>query len=75
MTGTPTCRSCRHFDDAPPAIEAALPGLTSLGSAYAAVRCDDGLCAVHGRLVGAARGCAAHASRGRHSGSTSTRQS
>ncbi len=53
-----SCRTCRHFVDAPSAIEAALPGLTSFSSAYAAVRSDDGICALHDRYVGADSVCA-----------------
>jgi hypothetical protein len=55
-----TCADCRHFNGQPLDIEAALPGLSSLSSAYAAVRSNDGLCAVHDRYVAAASVCAAH---------------
>jgi hypothetical protein len=40
-------------------IEAALPGLSSLSSAYAAVRSSDGICAVHERYVAASSICPA----------------
>jgi hypothetical protein len=43
-------------------VEAALPGLSSLSSAYAAVRCSDGICAVHQRYVAASSACSAYAS-------------
>jgi hypothetical protein len=56
-----TCLSCRHFNDAPAALEAALPGLASLSSAYAAVRLNDGICAVHDRYVSATSACARYA--------------
>ena len=61
MSATASCRTCRHFSDSAPAIEAALPGLASLSSAYAAVRSDDGVCGVHHRLIGAAWSCGDHA--------------
>ncbi len=61
MTSTePACGGCRHFNGSAPAIEAALPGLSTLSSAYAAVRADDGLCAVHDRYVAASRICDAY---------------
>jgi hypothetical protein len=56
-----TCLTCRHFNDAPAALEAALPGLSSLSSAYAAVRLSDGICAMHDRYVSAASACARYA--------------
>jgi hypothetical protein len=56
-----SCLACRHFNNAPIELEAALPGLSSLSSAYAAVRSDDGLCAVHHRYVAASSVCAAFA--------------
>ncbi len=53
-----SCLGCRHFDHEPADVEAALPGLSSLSSAYAAVRADDGICAVHDRYVAASSVCA-----------------
>jgi hypothetical protein len=38
------CRFCVHFSNDPAAIEAAIPGLAAMSSAYASVRGDDGLC-------------------------------
>jgi hypothetical protein len=58
---SPTCMQCRHFKNAPAEVEAALPGLSSLSSAYSAVRCDDGICAVHDRYVAASSTCPAFA--------------
>jgi hypothetical protein len=58
-----SCASCRQFNDRPLDIEAALPGLSSLSSAYAAVRSDDGICALHDRYVAASSICAAHVGR------------
>ncbi len=64
-----SCTACRHFDPRPAAIEAAFPGLSSLSSAYAAVKAADGLCARHDRYVAASSFCGAFAA------STCTRQS
>lgn len=61
-----SCRECVYFDNSPATLEAALPGLTSLGSAHAAVRSQDGICGFHARYVAASSGC---------SEATSTRQS
>jgi hypothetical protein len=58
---SPSCLTCRYFKHAPADLEAALPGLSSLSSAYAAVRCDDGICAVHQRYVTASSVCPAFA--------------
>jgi hypothetical protein len=63
------CANCVHFGAAPRYIESRFPGLTALGSGYAAVRAHDGLCALHDRYIGASSVCGAHAA------STSTRQS
>jgi hypothetical protein len=58
---SPSCLTCKHFNHAPADLEAALPGLSSLSSAYAAVRCDDGVCAVHQRYVTSSSVCPAFA--------------
>jgi hypothetical protein len=55
---SPSCLGCKHFNHAPADVEAALPGLSSLSSAYAAVRSDDGLCAVHHRYIASSSVCA-----------------
>jgi hypothetical protein len=60
------CAGCRHFNDRPLELEAALPGLSSLSSAYAAVRSQDGICALHDRYVAATSRCALHAERTEH---------
>lgn len=52
-----SCGNCRYFNARPSDIEAALPGLSSLSSAYAAVRSDDGICAVHDRYLAASSVC------------------
>jgi hypothetical protein len=56
----PRCECCRHFSRAAADIEALLPGLRTLSSAYAAVRCEDGLCSVHDRYVASYGHCASH---------------
>jgi hypothetical protein len=56
-----SCLTCRHFDHAPHELEAALPGLASLSSAYAAVRSDDGICRIHDRYITAGSRCGHHA--------------
>jgi hypothetical protein len=54
-----SCGQCKHFQNGANQVEAALPGLSSLSSAYAAVRCDDGVCAVHERYIAASSVCPA----------------
>ncbi len=46
-----TCQHCVHFDDDPAAIEAAIPGLIMLGSAYASARGHAGLCQARGLFL------------------------
>jgi hypothetical protein len=58
MAASPVCRHCRHFVNGAAQVEAALPGLSSLSSAYAAVRDEDGICRVHDRYVAASSRCA-----------------
>lgn len=52
------CGRCTRFDGRPHAIEAAFPGLASMGSGSASVRAQDGLCALHGRYLPASAFCA-----------------
>jgi hypothetical protein len=59
--GARQCRACRHFRNEPDYLEAAMPGLTALSSAYAAVRADDGLCLHHDTYLSARSTCAAFA--------------
>jgi len=56
---SPACRQCKHFRNDAWEVEAALPGMSSLSSAYAAVRCSDGICAVHERYIAASSICPA----------------
>jgi len=48
--GALSCRECRHFIDDPSAVEAALPSVTILGSAYSSVRGRAGVCQRSGRF-------------------------
>jgi len=54
------CADCRYFLSTPAQLEARLPGLQSLGSAYGAVRGDDGLCERHERYLRSSSGCLQH---------------
>ncbi len=53
----PLCQNCVHFHNDAATIEAAVPGLGSLGSAHACVRADDGLCLKHDRFVTQGSNC------------------
>ena len=59
LTASSSCGQCKHFQNDALEVEAALPGLSSLSSAYAAVRCSDGICAVHERYIAASSTCPA----------------
>jgi hypothetical protein len=52
------CAACTQFRNDPAYLEAAMPGLSSLSSAYASVRADDGICLRHDRYLSARAGCA-----------------
>ena len=41
------CLNCKYFNNDPDHVEQAIPGLTSLSSAYASVRADAGICGLH----------------------------
>ncbi len=58
-----TCATCIHFMDDPDQFEAMIPGLTSMGSARASVRADDGICRVHDLIVSARDSCERYAAR------------
>jgi hypothetical protein len=55
-----TCRTCRHFRNGAGFLEQSLPGFTTMSSAYAEVRLDDGLCALHDVLLRATATCPDH---------------
>lgn len=46
-----TCQHCIHFDDDPASLEAQLPGIRALGSAYGSARGRAGICDVSDRLM------------------------
>jgi hypothetical protein len=52
-----SCGSCRYFCQAPHEIESQMPGIRSLGSAWASVRGSDGICRKHDRYLGATSHC------------------
>lgn len=79
---SPLCRNCRHFTGEPLALETAFAGLSSLSSAFASVRSEDGLCRLHDRYVAGSSACASFACAAApaapfafDTASTSTRQS
>jgi len=53
------CANCREFVDDPVRIEAELPGITILSSAYGDTRGDQGLCSLHQQLVTPGLTCSA----------------
>jgi hypothetical protein len=53
----PSCANCRHFVGAPREVEALLPGMRTLGSAYGAVRATDGICRLHDRYLSPSSHC------------------
>ena len=57
MTSRGTCRNCAHFVNDPARIEAMVPGLAAMGSAWASVRSDDGICALRDRVMSGRDGC------------------
>jgi len=60
---SPRCATCAHFDNRRAAVEAALPGLHSFGSAESAVRSADGVCSRTARYLAADRWCEEHRAR------------
>ena len=44
MTTALTCRQCRHFVAEPEGLEALIPGLNIVSSAYGSVRADTAYC-------------------------------
>jgi hypothetical protein len=59
---TRACRTCRHFEQRAGALEAMLPGLSALSSAYGSVRAGDGLCKLRERYAADSSRCDLHAS-------------
>ncbi|MBB3175112.1 hypothetical protein FHR90_002961 [Endobacter medicaginis] len=54
------CATCRHFAAAGGPVEAALPGLRTMSSAFADSRGDDGICRRHDLLLRATASCPEH---------------
>jgi hypothetical protein len=54
---TQTCLYCRHFRNSPRYLEAVYKGLSSLSSAYASVRKDDGICLERDLYLSASASC------------------
>ena len=52
-----SCAHCTHFRNQPEYLERAIPGLSSMSSAYASVRGEDGICAKHERYLSARSSC------------------
>jgi hypothetical protein len=51
------CGACRHFRNDARYLEAAIPGLSSLGSATGSARADDGLCLLRDLYLGSRSSC------------------
>ena len=56
----PACANCRYFSGAPREVEALLPGMRTLGSAYGSVRATEGVCVLHNRYVDPSSRCDSH---------------
>ena len=56
-----SCRSCRHFDNAPASLEQAFGNLAAMSSGYASVRAEDGVCRLRGIYLSAGASCSAFA--------------
>ena len=52
------CGACGNFCNDPGYLEKVMPGLTSMSSAHASVRADDGVCLLHDRYLSARSSCA-----------------
>ncbi len=53
-----SCASCAHRDPSRAALEASIPGLSSLGSGFGASVGESRLCKLHDRLVSPSDVCA-----------------
>jgi hypothetical protein len=51
------CRGCRHFRNSPEYLESVYRGLTTMSSAHASVRKDDGICLMHDLYLSADASC------------------
>jgi hypothetical protein len=55
-----SCADCRYFLNDPHVLEREIAGLSSLSSARASVRADDGICVRHDRMTGRRFWCREH---------------
>ena len=51
------CLTCRHFRNGPRYLESVFKGMNILGSAYASVRSNDGICLRHDLYLSADARC------------------
>ena len=51
------CEACVYFRNDPAGLEKAFPGLVAMGSAFASVTAQDGLCTGHGLYLSARDTC------------------
>jgi hypothetical protein len=56
---TGRCGTCANFRNDSAYLEKVMPGLTSMSSAHASVRADDGVCILHDRYLSARASCSA----------------
>jgi hypothetical protein len=52
------CGACHQFANDPASLEAAFPGLATMGSGFASVRANDGLCKLRQVYLSDRAGCA-----------------
>jgi hypothetical protein len=69
---TKHCISCRHFRNSPRYLESVYKGLSSLSSAYASVRKDDGICLKRDLYLSASGYCEQYAARQAPMGAAAT---
>ncbi len=56
-SATKICLNCQHFRNSPAYLESLYKGLTSLSSAHASVRKDDGVCLLRDIYLSADNWC------------------
>lgn len=57
------CIDCRHFRNSPDYLESVFKGMTTLSSAHASIRKDDGICVLNDIYLSADSSCASFLSR------------
>jgi len=65
------CANCEHYAHEPQALEALIPGLNILSSAFGSVRDETGLCDLHARFVVPSVSCDQFTQRGLQPGGIS----